>query len=217
MKPIIDCFMVRYTYADKTNYIMTVENASAPVCNIIFTILKENRLHEAVLPKTTYEMRLLMFNVKEIDIPEQKAYICDAVLHALPSWFGVESSIVDYMHKVQTMPFWAAFNAEKPVGFVALKVHNSYTSEVYVMGVLKEYHQHGIGRQLIGCCEAFCFNNSTEFLTVKTLDTSAASKSYAKTIKFYSAMGFRPLEVFPLHWGKGNPCLFMAKRLPTPL
>lgn len=156
-----------------------------------------------------------MFNIKQVEASEQKAHICDLILHALPNWFGVEASIVDYIQKVQTMPFWVAFDGEKPVGFVALKVHNSHTSEVCVMGVLKEYHRHSIGKQLIACCEAFCSDNNTEYLTVKTLDESAPSESYAKTRRFYLAMGFRPLEVFPLHWDKDNPCLFMAKYLPA--
>ena len=154
-----------------------------------------------------------MFNIKQVETPEQKSDICDLILHNLPSWFGVESSIVDYIDKVKSMPFWAAFDGENPIGFVALKVHNVYTTEICVMGVLKEYHRHGIGKQFIKRCEIFCSDNHTEFLTVKTLDGSVPSDSYAKTRQFYLALGFRPLEVFPLHWDKDNPCLFMAKHL----
>ena len=39
------------------------------------------------------------------------------------------------------------------------------------------------------------------------------SKSYKKTRLFYQSVGFKPLEVFPMHWDKDNPCLFMAKSL----
>lgn len=158
-----------------------------------------------------------MFNLKQVDNSTQKAYICDTILHALPNWFGVEASIVDYVHKTQSMPFWVAFDGRKPVGFVALKVHNTYTSEVCVMGVLKEYHRLGIGKKLIECCESFCNIHHIEYLTVKTLDGSAESSNYTKTRTFYIALGFRPLEVFPLYWDKDNPCLFMAKFLnPNP-
>jgi len=48
---------------------------------------------------------------------------------------------------------------------------------------------------------------------VKTLDESAPDAFYAKTRQFYLRAGFKPLEVFPLHWNKENPCLFMAKPL----
>jgi len=154
-----------------------------------------------------------MVSIKLIEAPEQKSAICDLILHALPNWFGVETSIIDYIDKVKLMPFWAAFDGEKPIGFSALTVHNSYTSEVCVMGIIEAYHRRGIGHRLIECCELFCSDHQMEFLTVKTLDGSAPSNGYAKTRQFYLALGFRPLEVFPLHWDKENPCLFMAKHL----
>ena len=141
----------------------------------------------------------------------EKSDICNKILRALPDWFGVEASIVDYVGQVRSMPFYAAFDGASPVGFVAVKVHNAFTAEVCVMGILREYHRHGIGGKLIERCRAYCMENGQEFLTVKTLDASAESESYKKTKLFYEAMGFRPLEVFPLHWDKDNPCLFMAK------
>ena len=158
-----------------------------------------------------------MFEIKQIDTPEQKADICNVILRALPNWFGVEASIISYVDETQYMPFWAAFDGAAPIGFVALKLQTPYAAELCVMGILKEYHRNGIGKKLVECCEFFCANHSTEYLTVKTLDESAPSKSYAKTRQFYLAMGFRPLEVFPLHWNKENPCLFMAKNLPAKL
>ena len=94
-------------------------------------------------------------------------------------------------------------------------MHTPYASEICVMGILKQYHRLGIGRKLVETCEAFCHENNTEYLTVKTLDGSRESQSYAKTRQFYMSMGFRPLEVFPLHWDAANPCLFLAKYLPA--
>lgn len=152
--------------------------------------------------------------IKEIINADEKSNICDSILRALPNWFGNEPSIVDYVQKVQTMPFYAAYDKGKssmPVGFVAIKLHNAYTSEICVIGILKEYHRHSIGKMLVACCEAYCHENEMEYLTVKTLDTSAGSKSYEKTILFYLSVGFRPLEVFPLFWDEDNPCLFMVK------
>lgn len=145
-----------------------------------------------------------------------KADICSNILRALPNWFGVEASIVDYVTKVRDMPFYAALESDKPVGFAALKVHNEYTAEICVMGVLGEYHRCGIGRELVAHCEKHCIENGFEFLTVKTLDESRESKSYEKTRLFYTALGFRPLEVFPLLWDKDNPCLFLAKHIQQP-
>lgn len=154
-----------------------------------------------------------MIEIKEIFNPDEKSDICNGILRALPSWFGIESSIVDYVKQVRSMPFYVAFDNNKAVGFVAVKVHNPFTSEVCVMGILKEYHRQGIGRMLIECCEKYCKENKMEFLTVKTLDESRESKSYEKTRLFYQSVGFKPLEVFPLLWDKDNPCLFMVKNV----
>ena len=154
-----------------------------------------------------------MVEIREIDNPDEKSAICNDTLRALQKWFGIENSIVDYVGQVKSMPFAAAFADNKAAGFAALKVHNPFTSEVCVMGVLEEYHRRGIGKMLIDFCESYCKRSETEFLTVKTLDESRESKSYEKTRLFYLSMGFRPLEVFPLLWDESNPCLFLAKHL----
>lgn len=109
------------------------------------------------------------------------------------------------------MPFYAAYDEKNPIGFIAIKVHNDFTAEVCVMGVLQEFHRQGIGRKLIEACEEFCRTKKLEFLTVKTLDASRESRSYEKTRLFYQSLGFKPLEVFPLLWDENNPCLFMVK------
>lgn len=154
-----------------------------------------------------------MIEIKEILMPEEKSNICNGILRALPNWFGVEASIVDYVQEAKTLPFYAAFDNGRVVGFVAIKIHNPFTSEVCVMGVSKEYHRMGVGRTLIECCVDYCRQNKMEFLTVKTLDESRESKSYERTRLFYRAAGFKPLEVFPLLWGESNPCLFLVKHI----
>jgi len=144
---------------------------------------------------------------------EQCESICLAILRELPSWFGNEAPVLDYAQQCRTLPFWAAFDGEQAIGFVALKPHNAFTSEICVMGVLPAYHRHGIGRQLLATCEEYARQNSTRYLSVKTLADTHPSKSYAKTRAFYEAAGFVPLEIFPLHWDKDNPCLVMVKGL----
>ena len=100
-----------------------------------------------------------------------------------------------------------------PVGFVAIKLHNEFTGEVYVMGVLQDYHRQGIGQALINCCSDFCIRHKMEFLTVKTLDESRPNNEYAQTRVFYRKMGFKPLEVFTTLWDEDNPCLFLVKNI----
>lgn len=154
-----------------------------------------------------------MIEIKEITDADDKSTICNDILRALPNWFGIESSIADYVNQVKSLPFYASVDGAKNIGFVAIKPHTSSAAEICVMGILKQYHKQGIGRKLINICEQYCIKNKLEFLTVKTLDESRASNSYEKTRLFYLATGFKPVEVFPLFWDEDNPCLFMIKRI----
>ena len=154
-----------------------------------------------------------MVIIKEVTRYEKKARYANEILRALPEWFGIEKSIVNYVKEVQEVPFFVALYADETVGFLAVKIHNEFTAEVFVMGVLKEYHGQKIGKMLLESCEEYCQKRKIEFLTVKTLDDSNTDKNYAKTRGFYLKMGFKPLEVFPLLWDNDNPCLFMAKKI----
>ncbi|MCL2344175.1 MAG: GNAT family N-acetyltransferase [Firmicutes bacterium] len=153
--------------------------------------------------------------IRQITDPEKKAKICETILRALPDWFGVESSLMEYVAGVGDKPFFAAFDgnpkSDEAIGFAAIKRHSFYTAEVYVMGVLAPYHRQGIGRALIAECEGYWRDQDGEFLTVKTVDESGGYEEYHRTLKFYLAMGFRPLEVFPTLWDKCNPCLMLGK------
>lgn len=157
----------------------------------------------------------MMINIIQIQSPETKSEICQTILHALPGWFGIEESITEYAEDSRNMCFFAAYSERTPIGFLALKEHNEYTSEIYVTGILQKFQHQGIGKSLVHCAQKFCTDHSAkaEFLTVKTLAASHPSKAYEKTRGFYQALGFKPLEVFSDLWDKGNPCLFLAKYL----
>ena len=170
-----------------------------------------------------------MIAIKEIVEQDKKSYHANEILRALPEWFGIEESLVDYVNQVKELPFLVAISSrddeganpakcsipsdDKEVGFLAIKIHNAVTAEIFVMGVLKENHRKGIGKMLVDSCVEYCRVKELEFLTVKTLDESNPDKNYAKTREFYLREGFKPLEVFPLLWDKSNPCLFMVKRI----
>jgi len=154
-----------------------------------------------------------MIRITEIQKPEEKSRACNDILRALPLWFGNEEAIIDYTDKVKEMPFLIVYDNDRVIGFLAIKIHNEFTAEVCVMGVLENYHRQGVGEKLIKACEIFCHNEQIDFLTVKTLDVSAKYEPYDRTRCFYIKMGFKPLEIFPLHWDKDNPCLFMVKHV----
>jgi GNAT superfamily N-acetyltransferase len=156
---------------------------------------------------------MLKMEIKEISEPTEKSSICDNILRNLPKWFGNEKAIVDYVNQVGKLPLYAALESEKPIGFVAIKVHNAYTAEVCVMGVLQESHRKGIGTSLVNIAEKYCRANNFKYLTVKTLDSSAVYEPYERTRNFYRKVGFIPLEVFTAFWDEENPCLFLVKHL----
>lgn len=151
--------------------------------------------------------------IVEVYDNEQKATIANEVLRALPAWFGIETALVEYVKDSQTMPFYVAYEKGSAIGFVAIKQHNAYTAEVYVMGVLKEYHRQGIGKALIEQVQTYCLSNALCCLSVKTLAETAKSIEYEQTRKFYKRIGFIPLEIFPDLWDVANPCLFLIKWL----
>ncbi len=155
-----------------------------------------------------------MFDIVEIESAEEKAALCERILRALPEWFGSEEGIAENTGKARKARVYAAVQGSEAVGFVSLIAHNRHTAEIATIGIVKTRHRQGIGTALIGRCERLCTENGMEFLTVKTLDESAESDGYARTRAFYHAMGFRPLEVFPLYWDADNPCVFLAKHLP---
>jgi len=149
-------------------------------------------------------------SITEVTAPDEKFEICLKILQALPDWFGVEKMVTNYANDVRDNFFCCAFDNNNLAGFVSLKVHNPHTAEIHVMGILQEYHRRGIGRMLIERCIQQCRLWGMDFLTVKTLADIHPDEFYKKTRQFYQAMGFKPLEVFPLHWDADNPCLLMA-------
>ncbi len=156
-----------------------------------------------------------MYIIKEITCPDEKAVLAERILRALPNWFGTEEGIREHTENARTCRLFAAFQGEDAVGFATLREHNAYTSEIDAMGVLRQYHRSGTGRALVEACVAACAGRGQIFLTVKTLDASAESTSYARTRAFYHAMGFRPLQVLPGYWDEKNPCLFLALHIPS--
>ncbi len=151
--------------------------------------------------------------IKEIHDKQEKIKISTSILKSLPDWFGIPESTQEYIKVSSKLPFFAAMDESKPVGFISIKENNQYTAEIYVMGVLPDYHKQGIGRGLFNKVSDWSKENGYEFLQVKTLDESHPDVYYAGTRKFYLSMGFKPLECFPELWGKENPCLIMIQHI----
>ena len=147
------------------------------------------------------------------ELKNNKEKVCEEILRSLPKWFGIEDSILEYCRNVKGMPCFVAQENDLNVGFVAIKEHFKSSAEIYVMGIKENYHRKGIGKKLINLIETTLINQGTEFLTVKTLSPTRENAEYAKTRKFYLALGFQSIQEFKTLWGKDNPCLLMAKHL----
>ncbi|MEY8304954.1 GNAT family N-acetyltransferase [Anaerosalibacter bizertensis] len=150
-------------------------------------------------------------NIKEIHDKQEKREISERILKSLPNWFGIPESTQEYINKSSNLPFFAAMDEIKPLGFISIKENNQYTTEIYVMGVLPDYHKQGIGRDLFNRALSFTKDHGYEFLQVKTLDESHPDIYCTDTRKFYLSMGFKPLECLPELWGEENPCLIMIQ------
>jgi ribosomal protein S18 acetylase RimI-like enzyme len=139
--------------------------------------------------------------------------VCEAILRALPEWFEIEASLVQYVRDANELPTFVAFEDGRAVGFMTVKHHFPQSADLYVLGVLKEMHRCGVGRALLARVEAYLREKGVEYLQVKTVSASSPDPGYAKTRAFYEAMGFRPLEEFKTLWDEANPCLLMVKTL----
>jgi len=137
---------------------------------------------------------------------------CEAILRALPDWFGLEDSLVEYVADIEAMDSFGALRDGELLGFVTVRRHFENAAEVHVMGVRAEYHRQGIGRALLDCAETWLRDRGVRWVQLKTLGPSHADEGYARTRAFYRALGYEPLEESESRW-PGNPCLQMVKRL----
>ncbi|MFW6287579.1 MAG: GNAT family N-acetyltransferase [bacterium] len=154
-----------------------------------------------------------MIVIKEITNDLHKSEITERILRKLPEWFGNEEALKNYIYTVKGKKFYAAYDDDLVVGFICLKINNQYTADIYLTGVLKDYHRKGIGRKLLIQSEEYLVDSGYKLFMVKTLGGSSDYEYYKKTRIFYKSMGFYPLEEFKEIWDEENPCLIMVKSL----
>jgi GNAT superfamily N-acetyltransferase len=142
-----------------------------------------------------------------------QASLCVPILRALPDWFGIEEAILHYEQEIEHLPTFLVKTDGQVLGFLSLKQHNPFSTEIIVMAVRSAAHRAGIGSALVEAADSYAHNLGVEYMQVKTLGPSRPNEEYARTRAFYEAMGFRPLEEFPQIWDEKNPCLILVKRL----
>ncbi len=143
--------------------------------------------------------------IKQITDGSTKRKVARLVLEALPEWFGIRRAREEYIAESDNKIFFCAFDGDRPVGFLYLKETGRDTVELYVMGVLKEFHRMGIGRELFNRAKEAAGKQGYSFIQVKTVKMGKYEE-YDRTNKFYLSLGFKELEVFPTLWDEWNPC-----------
>jgi GNAT superfamily N-acetyltransferase len=142
--------------------------------------------------------------------PSGSGDICRSILAELPEWFGMPESNAAYADRAETGPCWVATSSDgELIGLMVLEIHGRDAWEVYLLAVRLAAHRHGVGRALIEKALAEAAGAGARYLTVKTQGPSANYEPYARTRRFYEAMGFVALEEFMTLWGP-DPCLFMV-------
>lgn len=154
------------------------------------------------------------FFITEINDSNKKSCYTREILEKLPKWFGNKQALDDYVEKVKSFPYWAALDTEKNcIGFFSVKIHYSHTGEIFVCGVIPEYHRNGIGKAIYKEIEKFFLKNGCKYVIVKTLSETAVYEPYDLTRKFYKDIGFESLITLTEMWDEDNPCLIMFKSL----
>ena len=154
----------------------------------------------------------MKFIVKEIIDKKEKENIAREVLNDLPEWFGLPESTENYIKESQEKPFLASFYNNELVGFIVLSASSPDCAEIFVMGVKKKFHHHGAGRELNQAYEDLAKSLGYTYTQVKTVQ-SGHYNDYDITNKFYKALGYKELEVFPDLWDENNPCQIYVKYL----
>jgi GNAT superfamily N-acetyltransferase len=137
----------------------------------------------------------------------------EAILRALPEWFGLEEPLVAYVQEAAVLPTFIASNGAEDVGFLTLRPYETTAAEITAMGVRPDLHRNGYGRALVSAAVDYASAESRAILHVKTLGPSHPSAGYAQTRRFYESVGFIPIEETTAVWGDANPCLIMVKIL----
>ncbi len=143
--------------------------------------------------------------IRYIEDPEERKRISREILESLTEWFEIEENRERYIKESAGQPFWAAFEEEKPAGFLCLKETGKETMELAVMGVRKDQHRNGIGRKLFAAAKEYAALKGYSFIQVKTV-RSGMYEDYDRTNEFYKSVGFKELEVLEDYWDKANPC-----------
>jgi GNAT superfamily N-acetyltransferase len=143
--------------------------------------------------------------------PDARSAACAHLIAQLPAWFGLPDANASYIAGVADKPAFAVRGVDgQVIGMLSLRVPFPNNADIYWVGVAPDRHRQGLGRRLVDAALAHAQEIGCNTMTVETLGPSDPDEGYARTRKFYEAMGFKPLfELFPN--GPVNPMLYMGR------
>ena len=122
--------------------------------------------------------------ILQVEDAEKKKVVSRRILEALPDWFGIPQAREEYIRNSADQQLFVAMREEMPIGFLCIKNTGKDTVELSVMGVLKKWHRHGIGRELFMFAKEKAIKDGFSFLQVKTVQMGRYD-NYDDTNKFY--------------------------------
>jgi len=143
--------------------------------------------------------------IRVINDAQEKQRISRFILESLPEWFGIPEAREQYIRESADEIVLASVEDDQPNGFLCLKETGKDTVELAVMGVLRECHRKGIGRELFEHAKQIAVEKGYSFLQVKTVQMGRYEE-YDNTNRFYLSLGFKEFEVLPTLWDEWNPC-----------
>jgi len=143
------------------------------------------------------------------------ATVCDAIIAALPGWFGDPNGIRDCAAAVRSEPGFVATADRAVVGFLTVSRPRAHVAEISWMAIHPDHRGDGHGRELIDALVQTLHEDRTRFLAVKTLSDRDPYPPYAETRAFYEAMGFVALMDLDI-WGPENPALLFVRSVARP-
>lgn len=138
---------------------------------------------------------------------------CEAIVRALPDWFGIEDGIAEAREYLETQEGFVVEDENRLLGFLTCDSEFPESIEITWMAVAPDAHRRGVGRMLVETLVRTARVRGCDLMLVKTLAEAHPSPEYATTREFYRAMGFRRLTVLPELWDPANPCLLMVRPL----
>lgn len=147
--------------------------------------------------------------------------LCGAMLDRLTDWFGLPETNARYLASLGRIPSFVAVAGTdghpgargEIVGFLALEPRAEHSAEIVVMAVEPTWHRQGHGRALVDAAREWCDRHDTSWLFVKTRGPSTYDDFYARTRRFYAAVGFEPLYESHTEWGASEAALILVQHL----